>query len=132
MRRIAVRGFASPAHVGHDEPGRSRRAPSAPATQHCRQNRFSLATLASASPHGVGPLSEDITPSTQPVRARTFACANFLILMSPEIAHPAGTLERTHRIVTKINASLEPEGVSSTYFEPRERDVAMQKGQPIL
>jgi hypothetical protein len=51
------------------------------------RNRCSLATLASASPHGVGPLSEDITPSTQTVRVRTFACANVLILMSPEIAH---------------------------------------------
>ena len=34
------------------------------------RNRFSLTTLASASPHGVGPLSEDITPPTQPVRVR--------------------------------------------------------------
>jgi hypothetical protein len=34
------------------------------------RNRFSLATLASASSHGVGPLSEDITKSTQPVLAR--------------------------------------------------------------
>src|ERR1700722_18459290 len=37
LRRIAVRGFASVADVGHDEPDRSRRAPSAPATQRCRQ-----------------------------------------------------------------------------------------------
>jgi hypothetical protein len=51
------------------------------------RNRFSLTTLASASPHCVGPLSEDITPSTQPVRVRKFACANVLILMSSEIAH---------------------------------------------
>jgi len=51
------------------------------------RDRFSLATLASASPHGVGPLSEDITPSTQPVRVRKFACANVLFLMSPEIVH---------------------------------------------
>jgi hypothetical protein len=51
------------------------------------RDRFSLATLASASPHGVGPLSEDITPSTQPVRVCKFACANVLFLMSPEIVH---------------------------------------------
>jgi hypothetical protein len=51
------------------------------------RNRFSLATLASASPHGVEPLSENITPSTQALRVRKFACANVLILMSPEIAH---------------------------------------------
>jgi hypothetical protein len=32
MRRIALKGFASAADVGHDDPGRSRRAQSAPVT----------------------------------------------------------------------------------------------------
>ena len=61
------------------------------------RDRFSLTTLASASPHGVGPLSEDITPSTQPVRVRKFACANVLILMSPEIAHDSYRVVRGTR-----------------------------------
>src|SRR2546430_1857842 len=74
------------------------------------RNRCSLATLASASPHGVGPLSEDITPSTQPVRVRTFACANVL-LMSSEIAHGSYRVMRSagamHRFWPKATTGSE-------------------------
>jgi hypothetical protein len=37
MRRIALKGFSSAAHVGHDDPERSRRAQSAPVTKRFRQ-----------------------------------------------------------------------------------------------
>jgi hypothetical protein len=40
------------------------------------RDHFSLATLASASPRGVGPLLEDNTPSKQPVRVGKLARAN--------------------------------------------------------
>src|SRR5437879_5826002 len=70
------------------------------------RNRCSLATLASASPRGVGPLSEDITPSTQPVRVRTFACANVL-LMSSEIADGSYRVMRSAGAIDRFSPLAE-------------------------
>ena len=61
------------------------------------RNRFSRTTLASVSSHGVGPLSEDITPSTQPVRVRKMdAC--FLSKLRPG-AHDAVIRNRVFTLV---------------------------------
>lgn len=58
------------------------------------RNRFSLARLASASSHGVRPLSENFTPSTLPVRVHKSTCANFLI-PCPDIAHDSYRVSRS-------------------------------------
>jgi hypothetical protein len=58
------------------------------------RNHLSLARLASASSHGVRPLSENCTPSTLLVRVRKFTCANVLILC-PDIAHESYRVGRS-------------------------------------
>jgi len=82
MRRIAVSGFASGADSDHDDPDKSRRAQSAPATQRRRQKPLLTDDVMARRLTAL----ENRTPSTVLVPVRKFLRANVHYLV-PDIAN---------------------------------------------